>query len=134
MICKHNPDEPRQLQQLADYLGETVLQNDAPIATQPLPVFSWSSAFAEWGDLSPQPVNAIIELWSMGILVHLEKADDTLLWGIAFHHLYLYQSPDISLHARGHFLKMRMLGDETPAFLDALIQAKVDYTGEDYYG
>jgi hypothetical protein len=104
MIVRANATASEQAA-LTDYIGQAYQLSDIPeigdILSPVAPVAAWSRAFSEWGRSNPKPVTAQLERRQMGIIVHLQRLDEELLWAIAYHHLYIYHTELLSLHAPG---------------------------------
>jgi hypothetical protein len=136
MIVRANATASEQAA-LTDYIGQAYQLSDIPkigdILSPVAPVAAWSRAFSEWGRSNPKPVTAQLERRQMGIIVHLQRLDEELLWAIAYHHLYIYHTELLSLHARGQYIKIRGESKDMALFSRQLLAAKAEYLGEEYY-
>lgn len=88
-----------------------------------------SSEFYDWVNRNQDLTQASIELRPKGILVVLAKSYHNLSWAIPYHFLNLVKTDFLSIHAEGHFLKLRLRKDQNRKFLIKLIQQRLKYLG-----
>ncbi len=68
---------------------------------------------------------ANLEIRAGGILVHIDKGQRKYGWPIPFHQLSIFQSKDVTVHAKGSFLRFR---GKDP-FFKRLLALKADAQG-----
>lgn len=88
-----------------------------------------SEKFKPLTDLNMDLTHASIGLRPKGILVILSKSYKNLSWAIPYHHLSIYKTDVLSIHANGQFLKLKMKKKQNMKFLSKLLQYKSNYMG-----
>jgi hypothetical protein len=70
---------------------------------------------------------ANIGLRPNGIIVILSKSYKNLSWVIPYHHLSIYKTDVLSIHAAGEFLKLKINDNQNMKFINKVLDRKIKY-------
>lgn len=74
---------------------------------------------------------ASIGLRPKGIIVILSKSYYNLSWVISYHHLSIYKTDILSIHAEGEFLKLQIKKKQNKKLIEKLLLYKAKYMNSD---
>lgn len=86
-----------------------------------------SPAFDSLTKLNLDLTHASIGLRPNGILVILSKSYKNLAWAISYHHLTIYKTDVLSIHAEGQFLKLKLKKKQNLKFISKILEYKQKY-------
>ncbi len=89
-----------------------------------------SPAFYDWVNRNQDLTQASIELRPNGILVVLAKSYHNLSWAIPYHLLSVFKTDVLSIHAEGHYLKLKLRKGQNKKFLFKMMDQRLKYLGE----
>jgi hypothetical protein len=120
--------------EINDKLGKPFTFRDiiklGAIGSSRMVVDECSPAFYEWVNSNQDLTQASIELRPKGILVVLAKNYHNMSWAIPYHLLAVFKTNVLSLHAEGHYLKLKLRQGQNKKFLFKMMDQRVKYLGD----
>ena len=97
------------------------------IGSSRMPVTKYSKRFMELLSSTSDTVFASIGLRPKGIIVMVSKSHNNFSWIIAYHHLSVFKTDTLNIHAGGEHLNLLLKQDQNQKFIKKLLERKEAY-------
>lgn len=97
------------------------------IGSSRMMIEEYSQAFKSFIEFNLDITYASIGLRPKGIIVSISKSYKNLSWAIPYHHLSIYKTNVLSIHAHGEFLKLKIKKKQNKKLLEKLIDYRIKY-------